>query len=246
MININFTPTRYQVYKNNCVNRPIKRMITDSIILGKKLDKYSDASIFFGVDSRQNVSEKLENHIRLALLKSQDSGIIPSFPRRAFFSVNKPKTISNAWNHIWGTKRKFDQLLEKPARLTFDGKIFGENGEESSHTIGILYDQKSKTLFCLDSLSNLCKQVRQYQEILKKQIFNAPNGEIKKIIFSNKHQQNPDEYTCNNWTIANIEALQEALKGGKKIETAKELNDVLPNNINSISSEQYKYLLKNL
>lgn len=245
MISINFTPSKCHIFSNNTVNQPLKRLITDSLILGKKLDKYSDASIFFGVDSRQNVSEKLENHIRLALNKSLDSGIIPSFPKRAFFSVDKPKTLSNAWNHIWGIKRKFDQLLEKPARLTFDGKFFGENGEESSHTIGILYDQKSKTLFCLDSLSNLCKQVRQYQEILKKQIFNAPNGEIKKIIFSNKHQQNPDEYTCNNWTIANIEALQEALKGGKKIETAKELNDVLPNNINSILNEQYKYLLNN-
>ena len=245
MININFTTKKYPIFSYNTSHRPINRLITDSLILGKKLDRSSVASRFFGVDSRYNVSVKLENHIKLALHKGQDSGIIPFFPKRAFFAVNKPKTLSNAWNHIWGNKRKFDQLLEKPARLTFDGKFFGENGDEGSHTIGILYDKKSKTLFCLDSLSNLCKQVRKYQEILKKQIFNSPNGEIEKIIFSNKHQQNPNEYTCNNWTIANIETLQKALKDGKKIYTTKDLNDVLPNNINSILNEQYKYLLNN-
>ena len=136
-------------------------------------------------------------------------------------------------------------LLSKPARLTFDGKFFGENGEPDSHTIGILYEPKSKTLFCLDSLSNLCKQVREYQEILKNQIFNSPNGEIKKIIFSNKHQQNMDEYTCNNWTIANLEALQKALKNGKKINSTEDLNKILPNNINTILQEQYEYMLKN-
>ena len=129
--------------------------------------------------------------------------------------------------------------------MTFDGKLFGQNGEEGSHTIGILFDKESKTLFCLDSLSNFCKQVKNYQETLKNHIFNSPNGEIKKIIFSNKHQQNLDEYTCNNWTIANIETLQKALKDGKKIYTTKDLNDVLPNNINSILNEQYKYLLNN-
>ena len=245
MININFTTKKKPIFSYNTSHRPINRLITDSLILGKKLDRSSVASRFFGVDSRYNVSVKLENHIKLALHKGQDSGILPSFPKRAFFSVDKPKTLSNAWEQIWGIKRKFEQLLEKPARMTFDGKLFGQNGEEGSHTIGILFDKESKTLFCLDSLSNFCKQVKNYQETLKNHIFNSPNGEIKKIIFSNKHQQNLDEYTCNNWTIANIETLQKALKDGKKIYTTKDLNDVLPNNINSILNEQYKYLLNN-
>ena len=74
-----------------------------------------------------------------------------------------------------------------------------------------MYEPKTKTLFCLDSLSNLCKQVKEYQDILKNQIFNSPNVEIKKIIFSNKYQQCTDEYTCNNWALANIEALQKPL-----------------------------------
>ncbi len=230
--------------------KPITQNFLDlkpNMILPAALNKNSEASRFFGVDTRQNIFEKIGNQINLALLKSRDSGILPSFPKRAFFSVDSPKTIANAWNHIW-TKckgRKFDELLLKPARLTFDGNFFGKNGKSDSHTIGILYEPKSKTLFCLDSLSNLCKQVREYQEILKNQIFNSPNGEIKKIIFSNKHQQNMDEYTCNNWTIANLEALQKALKMGKKINSTEDLNKILPDNINIILQEQYEYMLKN-
>ena len=245
MINTNFLTSINSLPRVFCERPLIHAMETKSFTLSKKLDRQSEASRFFGVDTRENVLERLENHINLALLKSKDSGILPSFPKRAIFSVDKPKTLSNVWDQIWGIKRKFDQLLEKPARMTFDGKLFGQNGEEGSHTIGILFDKESKTLFCLDSLSNFCKQVKVYQEILKNRIFNSPNGEIKKIIFSNKHQQNPDEYTCNNWTIANIETLQKALKDGKKIYTTKDLNDVLPNNINSILNEQYRYLLNN-
>lgn len=221
----------------------------DLIYPCRYLNKNSEASRFFGVDSRQNLLQKLENHIYLALLKSKDSGIIASFPKRAFFSVDQPKTLINARNHIWakckGKKRKFDELLSNPARLTFNGVFFGEGGEASSHTIGILYEPKSKTLFCLDSLSNLCKKVKAYQEILKNQIFNSPNGEIKKIIFSNKPQQNVKEYTCNNWAIANIEALQRAIKAGKKIDSTEKLNEILPSDINSILREQYEYLIKN-
>ena len=108
-----------------------------------------------------------------------------------------------------------------------------------------VYEPKTKTLFCLDSLSNLCKQVKKYQEILMNKIFNSPNGEIKKIIFSNKPQQYVNEYTCNNWTIANIEALKMALKQGKNIDSTEKLNEVLPDDINEILSKQYKYVLKN-
>lgn len=139
----------------------------------------------------------------------------------------------------------FDELLKNPARLTFEGKFLGKDGVSGTHTIGVLYDQKSKTLFCLDSLSNLCKKVKKYQNILKTHIFNSPNGEIKKIIFSNKPQQNWNEYTCNNWTIANLEALQKYLKSGAQIHDTKELNAILPDDINFILSEQYKYVLKN-
>lgn len=247
MINTNYATSKNYI---NCafgIKRPVKRAKTGLTLVKKSLNRQSEASLFFGVNDRQSVYQKLENHINLALLKSKDVGIISSFPRRAFFSVDKPKTLENAWNHIW-TKlkgRKFDELLKSPARLTFEGIFFGQNGTSGTHTIGILYDQKSKTLFCLDSLSNLCKKVKEYQYILKTQIFNSPNGEIKKIIFSNKPQQNWNEYTCNNWTIANLEALQKHLKTGAKINNTNELNAVLPDDINFILDEQYKYVLKN-
>jgi len=246
---INIKPIKYS---SNIIGKiPLKRSVGQfqaaPISSNNDLNKYSEASRFFGVDKRQNVLQKLENHIILALSKSKDSGILASFPSRAFFSVDHPKTIINAWNHIWATNkgRKFNELLTKPARLTFNSILFGDGGNAGSHTIGILYEPKSKTLFCMDSLSNRSMQVKMYQDILRKQIFNSPNGEIKKIIFSNKPQQNLQEFTCNNWTIANIEALQKAISDGKNIDTPEKLNDILPNNINAILQEQYEYVLKN-
>lgn len=246
---INISCTTYNQQYGNAFYRNFNLGQKDklaTVTFGNALNINNKASKFFGVDSRQNVLKKLENHINLALQKCKDSGILPSFPRRAFFSVDEPKTLANAWEHIWSKSKgkKFEELLNKPARLTFDSKFFGESGFMDSHTIGILFEPKTKTLFCLDSLSNFCKQVKEYQKILKKHIFNCPNCEIKKIIFSNKHQQNMNEYTCNNWTIANIEALQQALKSGKRITNTKELNAILPDDINKILQEQYDYLLQ--
>ena len=213
----------------------------------KRLDANSEASEFFGVDSRLNILRKLENHLRLIELKYKKCGILNALLRRTYFSVDKPHTFNKVRNTIWEEKngRRFEQLLDKPARLTFDGKFFGNDGAEDSHTIGLLYDKKSKILFCLDSLPNFIKEVKKYQNILKQYIFKSPNKEIKKIIFSNKHQQNPNEYTCNNWTIANIEALQHALQEGKTIINTQQLNAVLPDNINKILQEQHNYVLAN-
>lgn len=228
-------------------NVSLESFTAASLQARKALNVKSEASRFFGVDKRENVMQNLTNHINLVLLKSKDLGILSSFPKRAIFSVDKPNTLVKAWHHIWDSAkgRKFDELLKNPARLTFDGKFFGEGGMEGSHTIGMLYEPKTKTLFCLDSLSNFCKQVKKYQEILMNKIFNSPNGEIKKIIFSNKPQQYVNEYTCNNWTIANIEALKMALKQGKNIDSTEKLNEVLPDDINEILLKQYKYVLKN-
>lgn len=213
----------------------------------KTLDVNSESSKFFGVDSRINVFRQLGNQLKLVDLKYKKSGILNALLRRVYLSVDKPHTFSKVRNYIWEEKngRRFEQLFDRPARLTFDGKLFGNDGKEDSHTIGILYDKKSKILFCLDSLPNFIKEVKKYQNILKRYIFKSPNKEIKKIIFSNKHQQNLNEYTCNNWTIANIEALQQALKEGKTINNTKQLNAVLPDNINQILQDQYHYVLGN-
>lgn len=247
MITINIIKTHKAASSNKSIPYlPITQITTGNTPARIIPDKSSEAAQFFGVDSRQNILQKLENHIKLVLLKSKESGILASFPRRAYFSVDNQNTIENAWNYIW-TKakgRKFDTLLTNPARMTFNGKFFGNDSSEDSHTIGILFDTKTKTLFCLDSLSNLCKQVHIYQEILKTHLFNAPNNEIKRIIFSNKNQQNMNEYTCNNWAIANIEALRKALGEGKDIDSPEKLNEILPNDINAILQDQYEYVIK--
>ena len=213
----------------------------------KKLDVNSESSKFFGVDSRLNLLRQLGNQLKLIDLKYKNGGILNALLKRVYFSVDNPRTFSRVRNHIWeeNNGRRFEQLFERPARLTFDGKFFGDDGIEDSHTIGILYDKKSKILFCLDSLPNFIKEVKKYQNILKSYIFKSPNNEIKKIIFSNKHQQNFDEYTCNNWAIANIEALQRALNEGKTINNTQQLNAVLPDNINKILQEQRNYVLAN-
>ena len=248
MISVNFitnsTPINNACYKKT----PVRQTYScDSISFGKNINVNSKACRFFGVDDRKNLWENLENQVSLIRLKCKDLDILPAFPKRVFFSVDNQQTIENAWNRIWlkSGGRKFDELLNKPARLTFDGKFFGKNGNADSHTIGILYEPETKTLFCLDSLSNECKQVQEYQDILKNQIFDSPNGEIERIIFSNKHQQDFDEYTCNNWAIANIEALQKALKAGTHINNTAELNSVLPDDISSVLQEQYEYVLRN-
>ncbi len=247
MITLNLITYNPSVIGSFSQNLSLKRFVPATVQACKVLDRNSMACRFFGVDSRQNVMLKLDNHVKLALLKSKDSGILPSFPKRTYFSVDKPYTMYNAWNNLWTAckGKKFDELYTNPARLTFDGNFFGENGDASSHTIGVLYEPHSKILYCLDSLSNSHKQVQKYQNILKNMVFNSPNGEIRRIIFSNKPQQNLNEYTCNNWAIANIEALQKALKSGKNIDSTSALNDILPDDINAVLREQYEYVLRN-
>ena len=147
MINTNFISTQKPIKNALYKKLPIRQTSeSDRFLFCKEINLTSDASKFFGVDKRENVLQKLENHINLALLKCKELGILPSFPKRAFFSVDNPKSITNAWKHIWTIckGRKFDELISKPARLTFNGKFFGNNGVPDSHTIGILYEQKTK------------------------------------------------------------------------------------------------------
>ena len=211
-----------------------------------KLNLKGEAAEFFGVDSAENIMVHLDNHLKLIDLKCGENNIIPILPKRTYFSADKPSTLENVWNKLWCGRygKQFEGLYDKPARMTFYSKCFGKNGEEGTHTIGILYHPKTKTLYCLDSIPNTFKEVKEYQEALKRYVFDSPSGEIKNIIFSNKPQQNFNEYTCNNWTLANIEALQKALKEGKKIDSVEKLNEVLPDNINEILEEQYRAVIK--
>lgn len=209
----------------------------------KILDKYSDACQYFGVDSAHNIIQKIENQVYLTVMKCKEIGCIDSFPKGAGFSINDSWSMENCCNIIRKTGQ-FADLYDKPARITFYGKVFGQNGEEGAHTIGILYYPASKTLYVLDSLPNSFREVKEYQNILRKRIFEPMQDECKNIIFSNKAQQNLNEYSCNNWALANIEALQKALKEGKTIDSVEKLNEVLPDDINKILEEQYEYIGK--
>ena len=91
----------------------------------KILDVNSEASKFFGVDSRLNIFRQLGNHLKLIKLKDKNGGILNALLKRAYFSVDRPHTFTKVRNHIWEEKngRRFEQLFDRPARLTFDGKF---------------------------------------------------------------------------------------------------------------------------
>ena len=112
----------------------------------------------------------------------------------------------------------------------------------------MVVDSKTKNLYILDSLSNKFDKVSLYQDFLKIIFSHKGNRKYKfnKIIISNKFQQRQNELSCNPWAIANIEAVQNALKNGKKIRTTEELNEILPNDINKILQEQQAYVLENM
>ena len=214
----------------------------------KVLDFNSVACKFFGVDSPNNIERQLGNHLKLIELKCKHNKILDRFPTSVFMSLDNPVSINQAWCNIWLDYKGacFKYLYDKPARMTFSGKVFGKNGKEGFHTIGVLFHPESKTLYVLDSLPNSVKEVEEYQNILKDKVFNnLVHNKIEKIIFSSKPQQNLNEYTCNNWTFANIEALQKALKEGRTIDSVEKLNEVLPDDINKILSAQREFVLSN-
>lgn len=62
-------------------------------------------------------------------------------------------------------------------------------------------------------------------------------------MFSNKPQQTLEEYTCNNWTHANLDAVIEYLKNGKDKELTPEVLDkILPKDINAVLKQQFLYI----
>lgn len=208
----------------------------------KVLDRYSEASRFFGVDSAYNIMQKLENQVKLILMKCKEIGCIDTFPRGVGLLIDNPRSIDNVWTRIW-MDGQIEGLYSKPARMTFYSKVFGENGKEGAHTIGLLYRPESKILYVLDSLPNSFKEIKKYQDIIK-EIFKPWQNRGINILFSNKAQQNMNEYICNNWALANIEALQKALREGKTIDSVEKLNEVLPDDINKILKEQLEYVCK--
>jgi len=238
------------VCQNSAVSKPTSEGITYLqkrliAVRDKALDINSAACRFFGVDSFKNLFTQLENSVKLARLKCSENGILLKIPGEDLLCIDDEKSVENVWNCLWNEScgKEFEKLKSKPARFTIYSRKFGHEIFDGAHTMGLVFDDKSKTLYCLDSLSNKNPLIKLYQDVLTNKVFNSPNGEIKKIIFSNKPQQSMNEYTCNHWAIANIEAVQKARKAGEIIDTTEKLNSILPDDINQILREHHGFIL---
>ena len=204
-------------------------------VLVKKtgLDKNSKYCKFFGADSPENVQNQLENQIALSWFKRKEQGIV-KFPS---YSIDTTEEIAENQKIM---AKCINKLKEKHiGRWTFMSDIFPNNGEKGTHTVGMVYDKD--TLWIIDSLSDIGaktynKQLRQLLE-----------PHVKTVKFSAKPQQNIDEYSCNNWTHANLDSIIKYKKENKSAElTEKILDKILPTDINSVLKEQHDYLTSKL
>jgi hypothetical protein len=196
-----------------------------------KLNKSSIYCRFFGADNADNVQRHLDNQMALSWFKRKEQNIV-RFPS---YSID---TAEDILANQKDTDRRIEKLkTHKVGRWTFLSNVFSHNGEQGTHTVGLVYDRD--TLWILDSLSEANKEVKQYHKIFRN-IFGKYAKEIK---FSEKPQQTMDEYTCNNWTHANIDAVL-AHKGtplNKEV-----LDKILPDNINTILESQHNYIKSKL
>lgn len=201
----------------------------------QKLDKTSYYCKFFGVDSPANVQKQLQNQITLSWFKNREQNLV-CFP---MFSIDSMEDILHTQEHIG---KNVHALKENGmGRWTFLGEGFGENGGKGTHTIGLVYDNGN--LWILDSLPKTDPNVKKYHTLFK----NILGEHVKDVKFSDKPQQSTDEFCCNNWTHANIDSVINYRKRGNNTPlNEKILNNILPNNINTVLEEQYKYIIKNL
>ena len=184
------------------------------------LDKTSEASIFFGIDSRNNINNQLLNQLALTVLKTKDQNII-NFPNMYIYKMVDGEDINRL-------ERPINRFKETGvARWTL------RSGNEL-HTIGLVKD--NDTVYVLDSLNSFYKDKEKFKDTFR-------NLFGENIVFSTKPQQKNDEYTCNNWTHANIDAVLQAIEDGRLTKT--NLDDILPNNINKILEEQKDYVTDN-
>ena len=226
----------------------------------QKLNKASDSCKFFGVDNVKNVFKNLKNQCLLTDLKTKELGIPKSFMHGTCINFAHKETLIKAKDRILNgyTRERngiskfysgINELKENGvARITVYGKLYGKMGKEGSHTIGLVYDKNSNNLYIMDSLGENLPTIKKHHKILKS-LFTQTNSDkqpFNNIIISSKKQQKYNQYCCNNWTFANIEAVQNALKKGETISDSASLNKILPDNINKILDEQQEYVQKNI
>ena len=226
------------------------------------LNKNSNGSKFFGVDSYANIYAQILNHCSLIKLMEKDKGIKTHIIEPATVNLDDELCLKKRKFMLWNgykprhaPKNSLTNAISElrkagAARFNISGSAFGN----CAHTIGLVTDNKTNTLYILDSLGEHNPQMKAYHKKLKnlfdgKEYFHPEKDETQKpfnrILFNNTSQQSLDEYTCNNWTIANIEALINALNKGQKISCKEALDNILPKNINKILEAQKKYVLEN-
>ena len=201
-----------------------------------KLDRTSKYCKFFGTDSAHNVQHSLENHMALSVFKGMEQNLV-KFPT---FVVDTEEEIARREKEI---NRYITRLQEKGAgRWTIFSKIFGENGAVGTHTVGLISEKDR--LWVLDSLPESYNEVKNYHDTFKK-IFGK---RFKEVHFLNKNQQTLDEYTCNNWTHANLEAVLKYKSKNPENNTLNKavLDKILPRDINKILKEQTEFVEKKL
>ena len=238
-----FEGLRYSPLKT--LERDIVDITPKTNIVGVPLDKTSEECKYFGVDSYEHIAEKILNHDKLYKAKEHwcfnwDTGqilnISVSISKRGIkkfkdFFTETLQTRQCAWSRF----REFNS--QHAARMTCYSEIFGKDpyGYPAPHTIGLV--SNNGNLYILDSLGEQVPQIKEFHAILN-EVFK--DFGYKKIIFSTKPQQPMTEFTCNNWTYANIETTLKAIfEKRMNIESAEELNKILPEDINKILKEQH-------
>lgn len=198
-----------------------------------KLKEHSASGVYFGVYSADDIQNKIDNQMALTLLKTRDENLVNFF---SLLFLDSPPDI----NYV---NKFLNKLKEnKFGRLTIMDKTYGKNGENGTHTIGIVY-HKGKYVI-LDSIPAKYPEIKVCHEKLLESLRLDP----KDVIFSDKPQQTLDEYTCNNWAHANLDAVIDYLNndGLDKDLTPEVLDKILPEDINKILEQQADYTVKSM
>lgn len=192
-----------------------------------KLNRYSNACDYFGADSAKHIKWRFDNQMALTWLKTRDQHLV-HFPPIVLSGTPDTKSITKSLNKL--QEQGF-------GRLTITDKLFGNCIEEGTHTIGLVH-HKGKYII-LDSIPESYPEIKNCHERLVKFLGLNP----KDVIFANKPQQTLEEYTCNNWTHANLDAVINYLENGgiNKELTPKVLDKILPEDINRVLGQQFIY-----
>ncbi len=219
---------------SDCVSN-IQRGLIKAQKTFPELNRNSLYCAYFGADSAKHVQNRIESQMSLSWFKTREQNLVP-FPPITLSGEPETKSIKKALNKL--KEQGF-------GRMTITDKLFGHSVEEGTHTVGLVHSRGKSggksggKYIILDSIPETYPVIKDYHKKLIKHLGLNP----KDVIFSNKPQQSLDEYTCNNWTHANLDAVIEYMKnGGKDKElTPDVLDKILPKDINTVLEQQFLY-----